>query len=342
MSHPLSKRLIGTKSAATQASGPPAPHWPSYRGMSRFVGISPSGKVAVYVDPSLGAPGLQNANDLLADADRIVGVNDSIFGTIGGPVRVIVFAFDGATDGTGGADHLGCDFATGADIEVCAAFGDSTRVSALFEAELSECSMGGNLCGTSTGEALSRWCAAVVSNNALADFASAPAWFQKGRPDFVNHTDPTDRKSVSTGCGMAFLSWLMSKGFRLDRIAQTMVGLGDTGTLAQLYAQLTSEPAAKALPLFRAAVQSLPHGIVDDDPFGGAAHAQHLAGQESSAAELAERILAVVLADIAAGRTAEQLAADVRAIIDAIGGGHSMATCSNRSRRLRPPSAEAA
>jgi len=33
------------------------------------------------------------------------------------------------------------------------------------------CSMGGNLCGVSTGEALSRWCAVVVGNNALADFA---------------------------------------------------------------------------------------------------------------------------------------------------------------------------
>ena len=32
------------------------------------------------------------------------------------------------------------------------------------------CSMGGNLCGVSTGEALSRWCAVVVGNNALADF----------------------------------------------------------------------------------------------------------------------------------------------------------------------------
>ena len=29
---------------------------------------------------------------------------------------------------------------------------DSARVSALFEAELSECSMGGNLCGVSTGD----------------------------------------------------------------------------------------------------------------------------------------------------------------------------------------------
>jgi hypothetical protein len=60
---------------------------------------------------------------------------------------------------------------SGAALEVCASFGNSVRVSALFEAELSEYSMGGNLCGVSTGEALSRSCAAVIGGNSLADFA---------------------------------------------------------------------------------------------------------------------------------------------------------------------------
>ena len=66
------------------------------------------------VDPSLGNPALQNAQDLLNDADRVVAANDTIFGTTGGPVSVIVFALGGATDGTGGADHMGCDYETGA------------------------------------------------------------------------------------------------------------------------------------------------------------------------------------------------------------------------------------
>ena len=150
-----------------------------------------------------------------------------IFGTTGGPVSVIVFALGNATDGTGGADHMGCDYINGAAIEVDASFGNSARVSALFEAELSECSMNGNLCGESTGEALSRWCATVVSNNALSDFATAPQWAQDGEPDFVNKTDPTDQNADSTGCGMAFLSWLMSQGHTLDKIAPAMVALGD-------------------------------------------------------------------------------------------------------------------
>ncbi len=199
--------------------------------------------------------------------------NDAIFGTTGGPVSVIVFALNGATDGTGGADHDGCDYTTGAAIEVCASFGNSARVSALFEAELSECSMGGNLCGVSTGEGLSRWCSTVIGNNVLADFATAPTWVQDGMKDFVNTTDPTDQNADSTGCTMAFLSWLMSQGHSLNQIAPAMVSLGDSGTLAQLYANLTGKPAAKAWPTFKAAITALHGGVTSDDPFNGAAHA---------------------------------------------------------------------
>jgi len=220
------------------------------------------------VDPTLGAPALQNAQDLVNDGDRVANANDAIFGTTGGSVSVIIFALGGATDGTGGADHGGCDYSSGAAIEVCAAFGNSARVSALFEAELSECSMGGNLCGVSTGEALSRWCAAEVGSNALSDFATAPTWAQDGMPDWVDQTDPTDQDGDSIGCGMAFLSWLMSQGYALNQIAPAMVALGDSGTLAQLYANLTSQPASNAWSSFQAAVNALPNGVTSDDPFG--------------------------------------------------------------------------
>jgi len=166
---------------AKRPKPPSAPKWPSFRGTSTFVGTSPSGRVDVFVDHSLGAKALQNAKDLVNDSDRVVTANDAIFGTRGGHVSVIVFALGGATDGSGGADHLGCDYRTGSAIEACASYGQSARVSALFEAELSECSMNGNLCGESTGEALSRWCAAVIGNNALADFATAPTWAHRLR-----------------------------------------------------------------------------------------------------------------------------------------------------------------
>src|SRR6516225_9672067 len=222
MSHPIQATSIGKKAPMPYRDVPVPPQWPSYTGTAQFVGVSSSGRVTVYVDPTLGQPSLTNAQDLVNDADRVVADNDQIFGTTGGPVSVIVFALGGVTDGTGGADHMGCDYMTGAAIEVCASFGNSARVSALFEAELSECSMNGNLCGESTGEALSRWCAMETSNNALPDYATAQTWFADGMPDFVNNTDNTDRNADSTGCGVAFISWLISLGHGLEKIAPAM------------------------------------------------------------------------------------------------------------------------
>lgn len=265
MTHPIKKR-----ETIESEENPSPPPWPSYKGTAQFVGTSPSGRVTVYVDPTLGQPALQNAQDLITDADRVVAANDTIFGTTGGQVSVIIFALNDNTDGTGGADHNSCDYITGAAIEVDASFGNSARVSALFEAELSECSMGGNLCGISTGEGLSRWCAAVIGNNALADFVTAPTWVADGMQDFVDQTDPTDQNADSTGCTMAFLSWLMSQSFSLNQIAPAMVSLGDSGTLAQLYAQLTGDSASNAWSKFQNAVNALPGGVTSDDPFGGA------------------------------------------------------------------------
>src|SRR5580692_3647283 len=277
MHHRIQATAISKQPRVVRQAGPAAPQWPSYQGTSQFVGTTPSGRLTVYVDPTLGAPALQNAQDLVNDGDRVVNANDAIFGTTGGLVSAIIFALDGQTDGTGGADHGGCDYTTGAAIEVCASFGNSARVSALFEAELSECSMGGNLCGVSTGEALSRWCAAEVGNNALSDFATAPTWAQDGMPDYVDKVDPTDQNSDSIGCGMAFLSWLMSQAYSLEKIAPAMVGLKDAGTLAQLYAKLTGDVAKNAWPKFEAAVKGLGGAVTSDDPFGALGQPAQLA-----------------------------------------------------------------
>jgi hypothetical protein len=253
--------------------------WPNFTGTATRLGTSPSGRATIYYDATLGEAGLESATTLLNDADRIITVNDGIFGNTGGSVNVIVFAINGQTDGTGGADHASCDYVNGNNLEVDVAIGAPTRVSALFEAELSECNMGGNLCGVSTGEALSRWCAAVVSNNALADFSTAPRWFADGMPNWVDRTfmgnDTThgDQDPDSTGCGMAFISWLLNQGQPLSAIAQAMVALGTSGTLAQLYAALTHDNAANAWPKFQRAVNALGN-VTSDDPFGGMAPAR--------------------------------------------------------------------
>jgi hypothetical protein len=343
--HPIKSSSTGPgKKALVARDTPVAPRWPSFTGTSQYVGTSPSGRVTVFVDPALGQAGQQNAQDLVNDADRIVTANDALFASPGGPVSVIVFALGGATDGTGGADHMGCDYSTGAAIEVCASLGNSARVSALFEAELSECSMGGNLCGASTGEALSRWCAMVIGNNALSDFATAPQWSQDGMPDFVNRTDPTDQNADSTGCGMAFLSWLMSQGHGLDQIAQAMVSSGDAGTLAQLYANLSSDASSNAWPAFQAALQALPNGVTNDDPFGGGSHAMQLAHHSLWTVSLAARVFNSILADIAAGAPAHKIVSGVRAVLVASPGSKAAhgapALCYPHSRRLLPPKSD--
>jgi hypothetical protein len=321
-----------------------APKWPSYTGTSQFVGTSPSGRVTVFVDPSLGPQGAQNASDLVNDADRVVQANDALFGTTGGPVSVIVFALGGATDGTGGADHMSCDYVNGGAIEVCASFGQSDRVSGLFEAELSECSMGGNLCGENTGEALSRWCASVISGNALSDFATAPTWAQDGMPNYVDQTDPTDQNPDSTGCGMAFLSWLMSQGYSLSAIAQEMASLKDVGTFAQLYANLTSDSASNAWPNFQAAASALPQ-ITTDDPFGATAQPAQLAHLPPWTVEAAGKVFASILADILAGKEERQIVAGVRAAMISTPkyGRHraAVSACTVGSRRLRAPAVAA-
>jgi hypothetical protein len=339
--HPIKATSIKKKPAAVVRDNPAPPQWPSYNGNPQFVGTSPSGRVTVYVDPSLGQPALQNAQDLVNDADRVATANDAIFASVGGPVSVIVFALGGATDGTGGADHMGCDYVSGNAIEVCASFGNSARVSALFEAELSECSMGGNLCGISTGEALSRWCASVIGNNALSDFATAPQWLQDGMQDFVDQTDPTDQNADSTGCGMAFLSWLMSQGHSLSQIAPVMVSLGNNGTLAQLYNNLTSDAASNAWSNFQAAVGALPNGVTSDDPFGAAAQPAQMAHTTLFTAALAGKVFSSILADLSAGKPAHEIVAGVRSVLVAAPGtkaaGAAATLCYPKSRRLLPP-----
>jgi hypothetical protein len=343
MHHSLKPVAVAKVSGAAKRATA-APKWPSYTGTSQFVGTSPSGRVTVFVDPSLGPQGAQNASDLVNDADRVVQANDALFGTTGGPVSVMVCALGGATDGTGGADHMGCDYVNGAAIEVSASFGQSERVSGLFEAELSECSMGGNLCGENTGEALSRWCASVISGNALSDFATAPTWAQDGMPNYVDQTDPTDQDPDSTGCAMAFLSWLMSQGYSLSAIAQEMVSLKDAGTLAQLYGNLTSDSASNAWSNFYAAASALPQ-ITTDDPFGATAQPAQLAHLPPWTVEAAGKVFASILADIVAGKEERQIVAGVRAAMIATPkyAKHRAAAgaCTVGSRRLRAPAVAA-
>lgn len=286
-------------SGGSTNTNPPGPAstiaWPSFTGTDALVGKSSSGNVAVYIDASMwsNAQAMANATALVSDADRVLAENQSIFGLPAKPSRVInvlLYAMSGENDGTGGADHMGCTLDTGGDIEVDFSFDAPMRASGLFEAELSEAVMGGQMCGYSNGEALSRWCAMVVSGNALADFDTAPGWQSDGLVNWVDKTLYTDEDPDSIGCGMAFISYLLHRGATLPQIAQAMVATAaagpaqtsegsedpstaddgvEGGTLAQLYQDLGMGAVTLAWPTFKSAVDAL-GTITSDDPFGQA------------------------------------------------------------------------
>jgi len=318
----------------------PQVKWTTFTGVARGIGVSPSGRVSVYKDERLGWEAGANALDMLEAADSVVAANDAIFGTTGGNVSVLVWALYDRTDGTGGALHNGCDYSVGNAIEVCAAYGDPRTVIALFEAELSECSMGGNLCGLSTGEALSRWCAMAISNHALLDaFLSAPTWYATPT-DWVDDISETDQDTEAYGCGMAFLSWLISLGYKLSKIAPAMVLLGDRGTLAQLYAKLTGDKSTNAWTNFKAAVSKIV--IVDDDPFKSLPKAMLVRAQQPLDYARAGEVISAVLADLTAGSPPRVIADHVFAVLDpssrSASTEQSARICSVHPRVLRPPS----
>jgi hypothetical protein len=234
-----------------------------------LAGTSADGLTTVYYDPSLGQGGADLATALIAAASGLNTDCSTWFGIPCQPVNLIIADLGSGGTGDGGAYHYGCDFATGGDIYIDAATGNPDMDEGLYVAELTECFMGtqnlGWSCGASNGEALSRWLAENVSGGpggALAAFATAPAWDQAGRPNWIDQTESTDQDDIATGCGVVYLSWMISLGQSLAQLVQA-----GGATFADNYQALTGKTTAWAdLTAALAGVT-----ISDDDPFAGAA-----------------------------------------------------------------------
>jgi hypothetical protein len=63
-------------------------------------------------------------------------------------------------------------------------------------------------CGASNGEGLSRVLATELHPSQLDGFATASAWLNSKRPNFVDRNDPTDEHPIATGCAVLFLNYL--------------------------------------------------------------------------------------------------------------------------------------
>ncbi len=253
-------RVASTGAAATRFDFP-----------TQLVDTTPDGLVTVYVDPALGQRGTDLATQFLAAVPAAVARCAAWFGTPMQPVICIIASFQGETDGTGGAYHYGCDFASGGDIYLSFAAGNVPMEIGLFVAELTECFMADGArgwgCGASSGEGLSRVLAEQASGGpggALGAFATGPTWFGAGMPNWVDATEPTDGDDVATGCCVAYLYWMASLGYTFAQIVQA--GCLD-GSLASNYTALTGKSTAWAD--FSAAVGALPGGVTGDDPWMG-------------------------------------------------------------------------
>jgi hypothetical protein len=191
---------------------------------------------SVYFEDALGANGPALADAVLATSEHDYASLQALFGGIappGLPFSVYVVA------GDFGAYHAACG---GMELH-CAAFDGTNRdlVRMLVVAEADEVFMDaqgvGWNCGYSNGEALSRALAMELYPAQLDGFASASAWLNSPRQDFVNRNDPTDQTYESIGCAALFINYLRNQtGLRypLDQIVQK-----GAPTLTQTYHNLT-------------------------------------------------------------------------------------------------------
>jgi hypothetical protein len=229
--------------------------------------VGSAGNVTVYYQTSLGTSGETLANALLGRVTGPYGDMEQLFGVSGGSVTVVVASLTGNNDGTGGAYHYGCNFASGGTLYLDATFALPNAIDvelSLYVAELSECFMGaeskGWNCGYSNGEGLSRFCAEV--DTAPGAFPSwgitGPSWVSAAYPDWVSSTEQTDRNYASTGCAVLYLYWMVSLGHsRRDIIA------AGGATLADNYSSITGKNTAYAD--LKAAVEAL--NVTSDNPF---------------------------------------------------------------------------
>jgi hypothetical protein len=221
---------------------------------------------SVYYDASLGQNGQSLADAVLANCENDYTSLQNYFGNLTIPGLPFAILID---PGTFGAWHQTC-LATALH---CAAFdgSNSDLVNMLVVAEEDEVFMAAQSagwdCGASNGEGLSRVLAAERYPQQLDGFASAAAWLNSNRPDWVNQTDGTDTNFVSIGCATLFINYLVHQ---LNHPLPNVVQAGGN-TLQQTY-QRVSGDASNPFPAFGALLASrfppgTPADLGNDNPF---------------------------------------------------------------------------
>jgi hypothetical protein len=256
--HPT-KRIPETAPRSQAAGGPDGGPYIQRGSTQNFV---------VAYEQSLGADGQTFADAVLAVCERDYTQLQSVFGNIsvnGLPFQVYLRLGD---SNNGGAYHYSC-VATALYCFVTP--GEPTELAnMLVVAEEDEVFMGnqsgGWNCGYSNGEGLSRILSTELHPSALNGFASAAAWLDSNRQDWVDTTEQTDRDYVSIGCATLFLNYLH---YQLGRNWSDIIQKGGA-TLAQTYSNLTgrSDAFSSFATLLQARFpQGTPSGLQNDNPF---------------------------------------------------------------------------
>ena len=190
---------------------------------------------AVYVDPSLGADGKEDSQGVLAKCETDYATVSGYFnGQSAGPFAVILFSNpNGAYHMTCAATDLFCDAATNPANGDFSEFLNVAEFVEVFEAVQGQ----GWDCGKSNGEGLSRVLAANAYPRQLDGFATAAAWLDSQRHDYVDRNFNGDTNAVANGCSVLFLNWLR---FQLNFSWPQIVG-GAAPTLGRTYTKLTGK-----------------------------------------------------------------------------------------------------
>jgi hypothetical protein len=218
----------------------------------------------VYLDPALGADGVQDAQGVLVTGESDYATVSGYFGGFAaGPFRVVLFA------NSGGAYHFGCE-ATDlfCDARTAPADGDYSEFLNIAEfVEVFEAAQAGGWdCGKSNGEGLSRVLATDAYPHELDGFATAAAWLDSTRKNFVDHTLGSDTDSAANGCSVLFLNWLR---FQLN-FSWTQIAGAAAPTLGKTYTKLTGKK--DGFKQFETLVSAhfpkgQPSGLTTDNPF---------------------------------------------------------------------------
>jgi hypothetical protein len=233
----------------------------------RVAKVAATSRVTTWAATQLGSAGITLAKICAPLADTDYQTLQRLFGLASSPpANFVVAPLSHASDGSGGAYHPGCTDAT----LYCDCATDPRMTSALFVAELVEVfsaiKNNGWDCGATNGEGLSRVLAESMYPGALDGYAVASDWLDSQRPNFVDQNLPTDTDSVSNGCAVLFLWWLVSLGYPWDQI----VPAGGR-SLAETYLALTGGKST-AWQDFRSVVDARwppgrPSGVTVDNPW---------------------------------------------------------------------------